>query len=264
MAKGAREALIKHLSDQIDTRGQSSRTEPTRGRRARVPVSRLRIDDAAAGSSVRAKRQAPTQENKRTTQDKKRCVHCEKDFHVRGFFKHQASCKIEEVSSSSSDSDEVKPPRAATKPGTSSGQWSGQAELLASLKEMFAKALQQSTVAVPTIVQPNDPQQALAQDRERQLLDRLSTGSANVYELAKASQDILVKVVKEINRRSRSHSRRYRSRSRRYRSRSRSRGRSRGRGRSWSRERTGSRSGHRREYIHVHRSRSRSPRRGHR
>ena len=104
---------------------------------------------------------------------------------------------------------------------------------------MVAKALQQSTVAVPTIVQPNDPQQALAQDRERQLLDRLSTGSANVYELAKASQDILVKVVKEINRRSRSHSRRYRSRSRsrryrRSRSRSRSRGRSRGRGRSWS------------------------------
>ena len=135
---------------------------------------------------------------------------------------------------------------------------------------MLAKALQQSTVAVPTMVQPHDPQ-ALAQDRERQLLDRLSIGSANAHDLAKASQDILVRVVKEINnRRSRSRSRRYRSRSRsrRYRSRSRSRGRSRGRGhsrgRSWSRGRTGSRSGHRHEYIRVHRSRSRSPRRGHR
>ena len=103
-------------------------------------------------------------------------MHCGKDFHLKGIFKHQAACKIEEVSSSSSDSDEVKPPRAATKPGTSSGQWSVQAELLASLNEMFAKALQQSTVAVPTMVQPHDPQ-ALAQDRERQLLDRLSTGS---------------------------------------------------------------------------------------
>ena len=137
---------------------------------------------------------------------------------------------------------------------------------------MLAKALQQSTVAVPTMVQPHDPQ-ALAQDRERQLLDRLSIGSANAHDLAKASQDILVRVVKEINRRSRSRSRsrryrsrryRSRSRSRRYRSRSRSRGRSRGRGRSRSRGRTGSRSGHRHEYIRVHRSRSRSPRRGHR
>jgi len=82
------------------------------------------------------------------------------------------------------------------------------------LNEMLVKALQQSTVAVPTMVQPHDPQ-ALAQDRERQLLDRLSTGSANAHELAK---DILVRVVKEINRRSRSRSR---SRSCRYRSRSR-------------------------------------------
>ena len=131
---------------------------------------------------------------------------------------------------------------------------------------MLAKALQQSTVAVPTMVQPHDPQ-ALAQDRERQLLDRLSIGSANAHDLAKASQDILVRVVKEINnRRSRSRSRRYRSRSRsrRYRSRGRSRGRGHSRGRSRSRGRTGSRSGHRHEYIRVHRSRSRSPRRGHR
>ena len=116
---------------------------------------------------------------------------------------------------------------------------------------MLAKALQQSTVAVPTMVQPHDPQ-ALAQDRERQLLDRLSIGSGNAHDLAKASQDILVRVVKEINRRSRS------------RSRGRSRGRGDSRGRSRSRGRTGSRSGHRREYIRVHRSRSRSPRRGHR
>ena len=46
---------------------------------------------------------------------------------------------------------------------------------------MLAKALQQSTVAVPTMVQPHDPQ-ALAQDRERQLLDRLSIGSANAHD----------------------------------------------------------------------------------
>jgi hypothetical protein len=269
MTNGAREALSNFLSDQIATRGQRSGTETTRRCRVRVPVSRLRIDGAAAG----AKRPAPTQEKKRTpAHEKKRCMHCGKDFHVRGIFKHQSACKIEEASSSSSDSDEVKPPRVATKPGTSSGQSIGQAELLASLNEMLVKALQQSTVAVPTMVQPHDPL-ALAQDRERQLLDRLSTGSANAHELAKASQDILVRVVKEINRRSRSRSRsrRYRSPSRRYRSRSRSRrycsrsrsrsrGRSRGRGRSRSR----GRSGHRREYIRVHRSRSRSPRRGHR
>jgi hypothetical protein len=149
MTNSAREALIAFLSDQIDTRGQSSRTETTRGCRVRVPVSRLRIDGAAAG----AKRPAPTQEKKRTpAQEKKRCMHCGKDFHVRGIFKHQAACKIEEASSSSSDSDEVKPPRVATKPGTSSGQSSGQAELLASLNEMLVKALQQSTVAVPTMV----------------------------------------------------------------------------------------------------------------
>ena len=91
MTNGAREALIVHLSDQIDTRGQSSRTETARGRRVRVPVSRLRIDGAAAG----AKRQASKQENKRTpAQENKRCVHCGKDFHLKGIFKHQAACKI--------------------------------------------------------------------------------------------------------------------------------------------------------------------------
>lgn len=119
MTNGAREALSNFLSDQIDTRGQSSITKTTRGRRVRAQVSRFRIDGAAAG----AKRQAPTQEKKRTpAQEKKSCVHCGKDFHVRGIFKHQAACKREEVSSSSSDSDEVKAPRVATKPGTSSGQ----------------------------------------------------------------------------------------------------------------------------------------------
>ena len=58
MTNGAREALIAYLSDQIDTRGQSSITKATRGRRVRAQVSRFRIDGAAAG----AKRQAPTQE----------------------------------------------------------------------------------------------------------------------------------------------------------------------------------------------------------
>jgi len=67
MTNGAREALIAFLSDQIDTRGQSSRTETTRGCRVRVPVSRLRIDGAAAG----AKRPAPTQEKKRTPAQEK-------------------------------------------------------------------------------------------------------------------------------------------------------------------------------------------------
>jgi len=44
MTNGAREALIAYLSDQIDTRGQSSRTETTRRCRVRVP--------AAFGSTV--------------------------------------------------------------------------------------------------------------------------------------------------------------------------------------------------------------------
>ena len=157
-------------------------TEGIRGCRERTQVSRLRID----GADVRAKRQAPRQrEQKRTaTQEKRRCVHCGKGFHVKGIWKHQESCKIE--ASSSSDSDEVKlePSRAAMKPSTSSGQSSEQAELLASLKEMFAKALQ-PTVVMPAMVPPHDPL-ALAHDRERQLHERLSIGSANAHELAKA------------------------------------------------------------------------------
>ena len=138
MEKGAREALI--MSDWIATRGQ---TEGIRGCRERTQVSRLRIDGPDV-PSVRAKRQAPRQrEQKRTaTQEKRRCVHCGKGFHVKGIWKHQESCKIEASSSSASDEVKLEPSRAAMKPGTSSGQSSGQAELLASLKEMLAKAQQ--------------------------------------------------------------------------------------------------------------------------